>query len=51
MMVRFQTLLSIASCATTYWTPETGFVKYYSPEWDADDYVGTEVGRCRLIPA
>lgn len=25
-----------------YWTPETGFVKYYSPEWDDDAYVGTE---------
>lgn len=21
-----------------YWTPETGFVKYYNPEWDHDDY-------------
>ena len=25
-----------------YWTPETGFVKYYEPEWDDDAYVGKE---------
>jgi asparagine synthetase B (glutamine-hydrolysing) len=25
-----------------YWTPEAGFVKYYNPDWDADDYVGTK---------
>jgi asparagine synthase (glutamine-hydrolysing) len=25
-----------------YWTPETGFVKYYAPEWDTDDFVGTD---------
>lgn len=28
--------------AGCYWTPETGFVKYYNPEWDADEYVGTK---------
>lgn len=22
-----------------YWTPEEGFVRYYKPEWDSDDYV------------
>ena len=22
-----------------YWTPETGFVRYYTPEWDSDDYL------------
>ena len=24
-----------------YWTPETGFVKWYNPVWDSDDYVPT----------
>jgi len=24
-----------------YWTPETGFVKWYTPEWDDDSYVPT----------
>jgi len=22
-----------------YWTPEEGFVRWYTPEWDSDDYV------------
>jgi len=26
-----------------YWTPESGFVKYYMPDWDSDDYVGRKV--------
>ena len=26
-----------------YWTPVSGFVKYYRPEWDSDDYVGRKV--------
>jgi len=25
-----------------YWTPEDGFVKWYKPIWDNDEYVGTE---------
>ena len=25
-----------------YWTPETGFVKWYNPVWDNDSYVPTE---------
>lgn len=25
-----------------YWTPEEGFVKYYNPEWDHDDFEPTE---------
>ena len=24
-----------------YWTPEEGIVRYYTPEWDSDDYVPT----------
>jgi len=30
-----------------YWTPETGFVKWYTPEWDDDSYVPT--GDCSKI--
>ncbi len=26
-----------------YWTPASGFVKYYNPEWDDDNYVGVKV--------
>lgn len=26
-----------------YWTPFSGFVKYYSPEWDDDNFVGYKV--------
>uniref|UniRef100_A0A7S0SB12 asparagine synthase (glutamine-hydrolyzing) n=1 Tax=Mantoniella antarctica TaxID=81844 RepID=A0A7S0SB12_9CHLO len=25
-----------------YWTPEAGFVQYYSPDWDADEYRGSQ---------
>ena len=27
-----------------YWTPKTGFVKYYEPEWDSDEFVSDQVG-------
>lgn len=30
-----------------YWTPQTGYVKYYNPEWDHDDFVPT--GDCSVI--
>lgn len=30
-----------------YWTPETGYVKWYNPEWDHDDYKPT--GDCSII--
>lgn len=33
-----------------YWTPETGFVRYYNPEWDSDDYVPTDgVENIRMV--
>jgi len=25
-----------------YWTPESGFIKYYNPEWDDDNYIGAK---------
>ena len=30
-----------------YWTPQTGFVKWYNPVWDDDNYVPT--GDCSVI--